>query len=1079
MNYIPSVNIETGISKDFQYIVTPNVQTVLGQIISSYHSGNHSFTVIGTYGTGKSSFLMALERDLKGDSQTLVENQDIFVKDICEYEFLNILGDYAPLCKLIADKIECENIEDTRTIITNLSKYYKNIAKKGKFLVIVIDEFGKILEHASKNEPEKELYFLQRLAEFSNDPHRNILLLTTLHQNFGAYAQKLDDTQRQEWNKVKGRFKEVVFTEPIEQLLYMASRKLGDVERTIKNKSGFLELLKAAKGSKFVSDNLSSEIALKLYPLDPFAANCLTQSIQRYGQNERTLFSFLAAKGLGSLSEFEPKYYVTYNLSHVYDYITYTFFSALSEANSDSMSWSAIRESLDRVESGILQQDLIEDARKLVKSIGLMNLFGGSGVTISKELLKLYCILALGIDNPEIIINKLISFKVIRYAAYKNQYILFEGTDIDIENSLLIAESKVIKPNANVQELGEYIDARVISAVSEYYKKGTPRYFEFIAENEPSVIIPKDDVDGTIHLVFPLNDTSLEKVKDISSSNPNANIYVFFNNVDVIVKHLHQIKKLQYLLDFVVLEDRVAKREVNNLLEFEKHHLNEAINASIVSKNKAVTWIFQGKEYLINNQGALKKLISKVCSIVYFKTPVIKNELFNKQKVSSSIALARVNLLDALLEHSSEEDLGFDPKSFPPEKTIYYSLLKSTGIHRQSATSAYELGDPSDEGIRDLWNASIDFIQSTIERPRRLGEFIKILKSAPFKLKQGVIDFWLPIFLFIKQQDFALYNEDGVFVIRITKEIFELLQKKPNDFTVKAFDISGVKMEFFRQYRKPLRNNGEVEFSADTFLETVKPYFGFYKRLNEYAKHTRKFDHPETAKFRDLLSSAKDPEKTFFIDLPEALGFKNDDLNSNEEFANAYSDRIMSAMKELNMCYSNLIDRIEACVCNALDLSRDFEIYKNEIETRYSAVKKELLTSKNRMFFERIMAPSNTKREFWEKVSNAIIDKRLDQLQDKEEPFLMDNLLFMFRELDRYVDISQLDDFMTNDEAYSFEMLSSKGESHKQQTYRLSAGQIAQASKIEKQVLSKLTGDDNLDVCILLRLLNEKIGKKK
>ena len=96
MNYIPSVNIETGISKDFQYIVTPNVQTVLGQIISSYHSGNHSFTVIGTYGTGKSSFLMALERDLKGDSQTLVENQDIFVKGICEYEFLNILGDYAP-----------------------------------------------------------------------------------------------------------------------------------------------------------------------------------------------------------------------------------------------------------------------------------------------------------------------------------------------------------------------------------------------------------------------------------------------------------------------------------------------------------------------------------------------------------------------------------------------------------------------------------------------------------------------------------------------------------------------------------------------------------------------------------------------------------------------------------------------------------------------------------------------------------------------------------------------------------------------------------------------------------------------
>ncbi len=1079
MTYIPSVNIESGISEDFQYVVTPNVQAVLGQIISSYQTGNHSFTIIGTYGTGKSSFLMALERDLLGESKILVQEPNIFVNNFWEYEFLNILGDYAPLSHLLGDKLGCDNCNDTRNVIGAVGHFYKKAVKDHKMLVIVVDEFGKILEHAAKNDPEKELYFLQRLAEYCNDSHRNILLLTTLHQNFGAYAQKLDEIQRQEWNKVKGRFREVVFTEPIEQLLYMASKKLGDTGREIKNKSGFLDLLKSAKESRFVSKNLSEDIVLKLYPLDPYAANCLTQSIQRYGQNERTLFSFLSNSGLGSLSDFEAKDNLTYNLAHVYDYITYTFFTSLSEANADSMSWSAMRVSLDRVESGILQQDMEEDARKIVKAIGLLNLFGGGSVTISKELLIQYSQLALGIKDPYPVIEKLILFKVIRYAAYKNQFILFEGTDIDIENSLLVAGSKVAQPNANVQELGDYIEVRIVSAVSEYYKKGTPRYFEYIAENEPSVIVPKDDLDGSIHLVFPLEGMTIDKDKEISSENTNANIYVYFNNVDVIVKHLYQIKKLQYLLDFVVFEDRVAKREVNNLLEFEKHLLNEEINSSIVAGNKNVTWIFKGEEVEVDSQGALKKLISKVCADVYSKTPIIRNELFNRQKVSSAIALARVNLLDALLEHSNEQDLGFADNAFPPEKTIYYTLLKSTGIHRPYSSSNYELGEPANDNIRSLWDASVSFLQTTVERPRKIGEFIKILKSAPYKLKQGVIDFWLPIFLFIKQQEFALYNSDGVFILRITKEVFELLQKKPNDFTIKAFDVSGVRMEFFRQYRKPLRNSGEVEFSADTFLETVKPYFVFYKKLNEYAKHTSKFDHPETAKFRDLLSSAKDPEKTFFVDIPEALGFKNEDVISNEEFANDYSNRIMLAMKELNMCYSNLIDRIEACSISALHLPKEFESYKSELEKRYSAVKKELLTAKNRIFLERVMAPSSTKREFWEKVTNAIIDKRLEQLKDKEEPRLMDNLLFMFRELDRYVDISQLNDFKTNDEAYSFEMASTTGDSHKQQTYRLSSGQMSQADEIEKQISSKLTGDDNLDVCILLRLLNVKLGKKK
>ena len=62
MSYIPSVNIEHGISNDFQYIVTPNTKNVWGNIVSSFHAGIHPLTIIGTYRTAKSSFIATLPR---------------------------------------------------------------------------------------------------------------------------------------------------------------------------------------------------------------------------------------------------------------------------------------------------------------------------------------------------------------------------------------------------------------------------------------------------------------------------------------------------------------------------------------------------------------------------------------------------------------------------------------------------------------------------------------------------------------------------------------------------------------------------------------------------------------------------------------------------------------------------------------------------------------------------------------------------------------------------------------------------------------------------------------------------------
>jgi hypothetical protein len=422
MKFSLSTNIKNIEYNDFNYIVTQNARRVLGSLVADYSSGIHCFTLVGTYGTGKSSFLVALERDLTQSAKILFENKGQF-NTYKKFQTLNIVGDYNSLSNLLNEELEDSDI-NSKEIFSRLDQQLNEHKKEKEFLLLVIDEFGKILEHAANHNPEKELYFLQQLAEFVNHPKRdNVLLVTTLHQNFGAYSRKLNEQQRNEWEKVKGRFKEIVFSEPVEQLLHLAATQIEAANKKIVSEDNFNILFQLAKQTKFINHDLDIDIAQKLYPLDIFSAVVLTHSMQRYGQNERSLFSFLTSKDNNSINNFEPSATKAYNLSNVYDYIIYNFYSYLSEVNADSANWRTIRVALERVE-GYLDVEKIDNASKIVKAVGLCNLFGNS-ISFDKNALCKYAKLALDIENPEAVIDELVVLKIIRFAKYKSQYVIF------------------------------------------------------------------------------------------------------------------------------------------------------------------------------------------------------------------------------------------------------------------------------------------------------------------------------------------------------------------------------------------------------------------------------------------------------------------------------------------------------------------------------------------------------------------------------------------------------------------------------------------------------------------------------
>jgi hypothetical protein len=510
------------------------------------------------------------------------------------------------------------------------------------------------------------------------------------------------------------------------------------------------------------------------------------------------------------------------------------------------------------------------------------------------------------------------------------------------------------------------------------------------------------------------------------------------------------------------------------LKEYEEILLNKAISDNLFAYKNRVTWIFKGEKQKVNSHRDFNVLLSTVCDKVYSETPIMNNELFNKQKLSGTISAARKNFLRALIEHSTEINLGFDADKYPPEKTIYFSLLKNTGLHVNGEFSDV----PSDPNFMSLWTASENFLQTSVHKARKISEFIKILSSQPYKLKQGFIDFWVPTYLFIKRQDYALYSISmGAYMPNVNIEFFELLQKHPSDFEIKAFAVDGVKLSFFNQYRRFVNLGDEFNIKSDKFIETIKPFLFFYKQLNDYSKYTRKFAHQSTIRFRDILATAKDPEKAFFEDLPEALGYDSSSLKQ-KNFIEEYGNIIQKAIRELRSCYTQLLDRIEERLVDSLGLqSYEYNEYVSEIQKKLRGVKVYLLTEKQKEFYHHVMTEYENRTLWYQSICYTVLEHRLDSLRDEQEDKLVDDLIYLFRECEKYADISRKTDDINKDEAYSFDMVTNRGINLRTQTYILPEKDKLRAVKLEEKINQILSGDNNIDVCTLLAVLNKKINK--
>jgi energy-coupling factor transporter ATP-binding protein EcfA2 len=952
--FSPSINILRDEDTNFHYIPTRNGEKAFQKITSAFEQGTKSFNIIGAYGSGKSAFILALEKVLNKKAEFF---NNPFDGQIDNFESTFIIGEYTSFKQVFCDSFE---LNPKNGLFNELKKLFEEKAKSKTGQLIVIDEFGKFLEYAAKESPEDELYFIQQLAEFANSPQLPILFITTLHQAFEDYALALSKTQKKEWDKVKGRLVEISFNEPVEQLLFLASERISQKSFPClidqKQQKTLFKVIQDADVFP-MRDYFSFEFAQKIFPFDILSASIAIIAFQRYGQNERSLFSFLESEDYLGLNDFSNgnEYY---HISHIYDYLKYNFHSLLnSRFNPDSSQWKALDEAIQRAETAFDKE--FKDAIQIVKTIGIVSILGRQGQKITKEFLKVYSEIALRINDAEAIIEKLESKQIIRYRNYSQRYVLFRGTDFDLNLELELAENQVSKDFSIVHQLQKHFNFPILPAKRIFFEKGTPRYFVFQITENPIEKEPEEQVDGFINLVFNrhLNNSS---IKEVSNNANKAILYGWFKNVDEVKKQIIEIEKAQ-IAKGKCIDDSIAIAELNSYLSSSREQLNRLFHDSFYGEKSNVKWYFNGKQRHFENSREMNLGLSEICEEIYHGTPILRNELMNREKVSGTISSARKNLIGQLLNSVEIVNLGFNENRFPPEKTIYLTLLQNTGIH-QIHGDKLALGRPTDISFLPLWQASKRFLDDCALASRKITDLIDILKSKPFKLKQGFIDFWIPIFLIANQKHFAFYEIDE-FIPHLTVDTLDVAMKQPQKYRISTFKLDKSRLNIFNRYRYFLNLVEENTPDSDTFIETIKPFLIFYKRLVPFTQQTKKLSK-NALRLRDAISLATDPEKIFFEDIPRALGFTINDF-INDEILENFTIALKEGTRELSSSFPNLINRIEGVISKTVRNEQiGFPENKLLLQQRFKKLKQQHIDGKLRVLIQRIHTPLDD-RQSW------------------------------------------------------------------------------------------------------------------
>lgn len=948
-----------------EYRVTGRAREVIRRIgtgLTDPREGR-ALSITGTYGSGKSSlavFLGALlgpNRTLRAQARESLTQADADLAAVVTDALAVMPGAHLLICAATADRepVAVTLLRALRNGLTGLpakartSDAVRAVAdahdpspalvislvdglSKHYGLLILIDEFGKnIEEFLTSGDANADLYLLQQLAESTGRTDRHPVILTLMqHLAFADYDPS--GAHGREWSKIQGRFTDVPYVESRgESQALMAS--VFDSEED-------LTRWEREQRQGVVAAGLSEQIEVPLadlYPLHPATAAALPDLCRMYGQNERTLFSFLAGTDAGALPELlaqgvcDGQGLGAVRLHHAYDFFLASA-STMAAGSPHASRWIEIETRL-RDTFGLTPAQL-----RVLKTVGVLNLISVGGALRASRAVVAFAASdgRAGTEDPDAVyaaLSTLTDQGLLTFREFADEYRIWQGTDFDFKSVVDAARRELASESVADLVNADRPQPPVVAA-RHSQETGVLRVFtrSFIDDDSHiDVGKPTQDIDGVVllNLGSPVSERVIAGVlAEIAATRP-----VLVGEPDA-ADHIREaaIEVGAYKAAVARAEaskaDWVAVRELRERAAMAGQALDSLLDDLYAGAGTQWSSVdADGQTHPIDPDGptSISAVLSAICDARFPYTPLLRNEMLSRRVLTSQGAKARRNLLEAMISHADEERCGID--GFPPERAMYEALLGATGIHRER-NGTLGFGAPADTELykyAGAWASLEAFLDATADEPTTVQALYVHLMAPPVGLKEGPIPVLLVAALISRADDVALY-ETGSFVPRLDVPTMERLIRNPDLFSLRSFNLHGPRLELARRFAQELGgpHRTQTNLRVASVVTAMSPLVARIRAVPPYALKTRHL--PDTTRdVRDAIMSATEPDTLLFETLPRIfnvppLGTRR--TRDWEHRIDAVVSGTTSALNELEAVMPALMDSFAGTIADAAGANR-------------------------------------------------------------------------------------------------------------------------------------------------------------
>lgn len=608
-------------------------------------------------------------------------------------------------------------------------------------IFIAFDEFSKFLDSSNSNTIMKDLKLLQDFAELSNrtgkDEQIHISCIT--HKGMSEYIDEDNEDKINAYKTVEGRFKNVYFNRSMEQnyeIVSYALKKEKGFNAFYDNLLNTNSLLYLSLKDMPIFNNTKDveNILFKgCFPLNPITVYSLIELSEKIAQNERTLFTFLTDDDPNSLKSFiRSNNSGLFSNDKIYDYFEPLF------KNTNDLK---IKEIWLKA-SNILRKNISDLAKRIVKSMSVIYMINElDDFPPNCETIRL----SIDIDDKRFnnAIDELIDKSLIR-----KKKITEELDFATMYSKILTSEIKELVLNQfsdiNEKDVLEKIIGTTYSLPRRYNEKfKMTRFFSNIFISESEI----------------MNLSSFDLLYNKSQSDGIVlNLIRTSKNIDEIIKHFRainddravlKISKLAFKKSFISL---LKEYEAVNYLINNGNNSDDATSELDIIKNELIDAVKEAYKYYFSDENILdyvylnnknnrknniSSLLSSICEEVYSKTPIINNELINKNDLSSPIKKAREIVVSAILDN----DKSIIKSKTSAEATIY----KATADKCET------------ESIKNVIDIIKKFIQTTDNNKKSFEDLYNIICNKPYSMRLGTIPILIALAISEYSDNIILY----------------------------------------------------------------------------------------------------------------------------------------------------------------------------------------------------------------------------------------------------------------------------------------------------------------------------------